>query len=62
MKGYFARKPVNTEDLERAKGWGQAQEIQVVTEVTLSKNEYNHFRETLWMNTILSASTRRKPE
>lgn len=47
MKGYFARKPVNTEDLERAKGWGQAQEIQVVAEVTLSKNEYNLFRENL---------------
>mgnify|MGYP000758648231 CR=1 FL=1 len=52
MKGYFARKPVNTEDLERAKGWGKAQEIQVVTEVTLSKNEYNHFRENLMLSLI----------
>ena len=37
MRGYFARKPETMEDLERARGWGEAQEIRVVAEVTLSK-------------------------
>lgn len=47
MKGYFARKPETMEDLERAKGWGEAQEIRVVAEVTLAKKEYDRFREDL---------------
>ncbi len=47
MKGYFARKPETMEDLERARGWGDAQEIQVVAEVTLSKKEYDKFQENL---------------
>lgn len=48
MKGYFARKPINMEDLEKAKEWGSAVPIRVVAEVTLGKAEYSHFKENLF--------------
>ena len=47
MRGYFARKPMNTEDLEQAKKRNEAQEIQVIAEVILSKKDYDSFKENL---------------
>ena len=47
MRGYFARKPMNTEDLEQAKKRSEAQEIQMVAEVILSKKDYDSFKENL---------------
>ena len=47
MRGYFARKPMNTEDLEQAKNRNEAQETQVIAEVILSKKDYDSFKENL---------------
>ena len=47
MKGYLARKPETREDLERARGWGDAQAIRVVAEVRVSKKEYDKFQISL---------------
>ena len=48
MKGYFARKPITIEDLKSAKRHGEEAEIQVIAEVTLTKNEFDTFAENLY--------------